>query len=43
MNDVHLIPGAAFNLVSGIKLQTLGFKSQEDSDKLVYIKGHTKL
>ena len=43
MNDVHLIPGAAFNLVSGTKLLTLGFKSQGDKDKMVYSKGNTKL
>jgi len=30
MNVVHLIPGAAFNLVSGTKLLTLGYESQGD-------------
>ena len=42
MKDVHLIPCAAFSLVSGTKLLTLGYESQGDKE-MVYSKGNAKL
>ncbi|MEM9078895.1 MAG: zinc finger CCHC domain-containing protein, partial [Bacteroidota bacterium] len=43
LNDVHLIPGAPFNLISGTKLLILGFSLTGNKDKLVYEKDGKKL
>ena len=37
---VHLIPGLPFNLISGTKLLTLGYKLTGDENKLVYSKNN---
>jgi len=41
ITDLHLIPGAPFNLMSGTKLLTKGYKMTGDEDKIVFEKdGH---
>ena len=43
INDVLLIPGTAFYLISSTKLLTLGFESHGNKNKMVYTKGNAKL
>ena len=38
ISDLHLIPGAPFNLMSGTKLLSMGYKMIGDEDKIVYEK-----
>jgi hypothetical protein len=38
MGDIEVIPGAPFNLISGTKLLTMGYKISGDQDKIVYSK-----
>jgi hypothetical protein len=43
INDLHLINGSMFNLVSGTKLLLMGFKMTGDENAIIYVKGDQKL
>jgi hypothetical protein len=43
LGNIHLIPGSPFNLISGTKLLSLGFKMVGNDQGIGYTKGNQKL
>ena len=43
LNEVHLLPGSPFNIISGTKLLVNGFTMKGDKDSIIYERGEQQI